>query len=79
MTQEKIEQAIVDFITVHSRHPRFVLMDKESYEAFSESFYPTVRSGPHSAYSPLKAINTVSCAVDILSVDNKTNFFEVVG
>ncbi len=84
ITQEKIEDAVIQYITDKCDKPKFVLMDEKSYKQYTESFIPREKVDlalPDEAKdsAPGKIYTTIKCSVEILEVKSDKAIFEVIG
>lgn len=81
VTQEMIEEKAVDALTEGVK-PRFVLIDKKSYEQFIESMTPTERyitsSETVDRKPKLTQFHIVGIPLKILEVNQEEDLFEVV-
>ena len=77
MTQNDIEQVVVDYVMENGKNPKYVLMDERSYDKFHDGFTPKEKINVLGKYEPteitkdLPTIHTMwttKCNVEILRV-----------
>lgn len=83
ITQEMIEDAAVQYIMNNPGKPKFVLLDKKSYDDFENSFLPHERFKPETEIEKdlpkITKMHTSKAELQILKVDTDVEMFEVVG
>ena len=87
MTQNDIEQVVVDYIMDHGKNPKYVLIDERSYEKFNNMAIPREKINVLGNYEPtditkdlptITTMWTTKCNVEILSVKSEKTILEAV-
>lgn len=93
ITQEMIEEKVVDYIRKNNRNPQFVLLDRESFIDLNRSYFvkerfPTIEKPTQEQLNEeakrknhdwIMRIKFEPCWVKILTVVSDYRIFEVVG
>lgn len=82
MTQERIEQAVADFMLNNMREAKYAILSEKSYKDFVNSFYPIERTitSPVPSQPNISKMYCTKGVVTIISANNvNDDFFEIVG
>ena len=82
MNMEQVEDTIYEFMIKNSHSPKYVLMDKKSYEEFNKQFIAKQRILPSpSVDAKIVTIHSTNSTkpIGILCVDTDKTLLEAVG
>jgi len=79
--QSYIDGKVTEYVLNVGKFPKFVLLDADTFDRFSDSLKPRERIviAVNDEAKIARMGCSAGCWVDILSVGNKENFFEVTG
>jgi hypothetical protein len=77
LTAELIEAAVIEYLTEHTRPPKYILIDEASLEEFNKSLTKSPKTQNKSTESSWKGTHSLSAT--ILPVKTEETLFEVVG
>jgi hypothetical protein len=81
MDQQRIDEKVTQYVLDNGKTPRFVLLDKASFNRFTQVLKPKERISiaVDDFHKVCRMCCSADCWVDVLSVDVDRTLFEVTG